>query len=82
MGIVTFEDVMKVPKDRRSKVLVDQIAKKKLITAHPNDSVLEAFHKMSEHEVGRLLIVDPDNPAKLRGVITRTDIMHALRKRF
>ena len=81
MGIVTFEDVMKVPKDRRSKVPVDQVAKKRLITAHPNDSVLEAFDKMREHEIGRLLIVDPDNPSELRGVITPTDIMHALRKR-
>jgi len=81
IGIVTFEDVMKVSKDRRSEVLVDRIAEKKLITAHPNDSVLEAFDKMSENEIGRLLIVDPDNPARLREVITRTDIVHALRKR-
>jgi len=81
IGIVTFEDVMKVSKDRRSEVLVDQIANKKLVTAHPNDSVLEVFDKMSEHEIGRILVVNPENPRKLLGVITRTDIMHALEKR-
>ncbi len=78
IGIVTFEDIMKVPKDKRSEVPVDQIARKKLVTAHLNDSVLEAFEKMIEHEIGRLLIVDSKNPKKLRGVLTRTDIIHAL----
>lgn len=81
-GIVTLEDVMNVSKDRRDEVSVDQIAKKKLITAYPDDSVLEAFEKMSEHEIGRLLIVDPRKPKKLCGILTRTDIMHALGKRF
>jgi len=82
MGIVTFEDVMKVPKDRRSEVTVGDIAKRRLITIRPDDSVLEAFEKMDEHEIGRLLIVDPENPKKLQGVLTRTDIIHALRRRI
>jgi CBS domain-containing protein len=30
VGIVTFEDIMKTPKDARSEVPVDQIAKKRL----------------------------------------------------
>ncbi len=77
-GIVTFEDLMKVPKDRRNQVTVDHIAKKRLITAYPEDSVLEAFEKMDEHEIGRLLIIDPRDHRKLRGVLTRTDIMHLL----
>jgi CIC family chloride channel protein len=73
---------MKTPKDARSEVPVDQIAKKRLITTYPSDSVLEAFKKMSKHEIGRLLVVDPDNPRKLCGVLTRTDIMHALGKQI
>ena len=81
-GIVTFEDIMKVPKDRRRKVSVGQIAKKKLVTVYPDNSVLEAFEKMSEYEIGRLLVVDPKNPKKLCGVLTRTDIMHALGDSF
>ena len=82
VGIVTFEDTMKIPKERRSEVMVDQIAKRKLVTAHPDDSLISAFEKMSEHEIGRLLIVDPQNPRKLRGILTRTDVMHTLGKQF
>ena len=80
IGVVTFEDTMNVPKESRNKVSVGSIAKKKLVTAHPEDSVLDAFEKMDKHEIGRILIVDPQDPKKLLGVITRTDIMHALRR--
>jgi len=82
VGIVTFEDIMKIPKEKRSEVLVDEIAKRKLVTAYPNDSLISAFEKMSEHKIGRLLIVDPQNPRKLHGILTRTDIMHTLGKQF
>ena len=79
IGVVTFEDIMNVSKEMRNKISVGEIAKKKLITAYPNDSVLEAFEKMNKHEIGRILIVDRHNPKKLLGVITRSDIMHVLR---
>jgi len=66
----------------RGKVLVDEIASKKLVTAHPEDTVLDAFEKMNEHEVGRIVVVDSKDPKKLRGILTRTDIIHALKKRL
>jgi coenzyme F420 hydrogenase subunit beta len=78
VGIVTFEDVMKVPKEKRGEVLVHQIIKRKLVTAYPDDSALEAFEKMNKYEIGRILIIDPQNSKKLYGVLTRTDIMHAI----
>jgi len=80
IGVVTFEDIMNVPKERRDKILVGDIAKKKLVTAYPDDSLLEAFEKMNEHEIGRILIVDRQNHKRLLGIITRSDIMHALRR--
>ncbi|MGQ9514943.1 MAG: CBS domain-containing protein [Thermoproteota archaeon] len=61
-------------------VKVKDIAKKKLITAYPKDTVLDAFERMSERRIGHLLIIDPDNRRVLRGILTRTDIMHALKK--
>ncbi|MFQ6081120.1 MAG: CBS domain-containing protein, partial [Candidatus Bathyarchaeia archaeon] len=81
-GIVTFEDVAKVPKQKRDEVLVEEIAHKRLIVAHPDDSILEAFEKMGEYEIGRIIIVDEKNAKKLRGVLTRTDVLHALRIRL
>jgi len=80
IGVVTFEDIMNVPKERRNEITVSNIAKKRLITAYPDDSVLDAFEKMNAHDIGRILIVDRQNPKRLLGIITRSDIMHALRR--
>ncbi len=80
IGVVTFEDIMNVPKERRGEISVIDVAKKKLVTAHPDDSVLDAFEKMNEYDIGRILIVDRQNPKKLLGIITRSDIIHTLRR--
>jgi len=80
IGIVTFEDIMNVPKERRDKISVGEIAKKKLVTAYPDDSVLDAFEKMNKYDIGRILIVDHQNKKRLLGIITRSDIMHVLRR--
>jgi len=80
VGIVTFEDIMKVRKRERGRILVEDIAKRKLVTAYPKESILKAFEKMSERKIGHLLVVDPEDPKMLKGILTRTDIMHALKK--
>ena len=78
VGIVTFEDLSRVPQDQRSRVTVHQIASKRLVTVHPDEPLIDAYEKMSEHEIGRIIVTDPENPKKILGIITRTDIMHAL----
>ena len=80
IGVITFEDIMNVPKERRNEILVGDIAKKRLITAYPDDSVLDAFEKMNRYDIGRILIVDRKNHKRLLGIITRSDIMHVLRR--
>ena len=78
-GIVTFDDISKVPSSKRKEVPVKEIAHKKLVTVYPDDSAMDVYEKMSEHEIGRILVVDKENPKKLLGIITKTDIMHILR---
>jgi CBS domain-containing protein len=78
VGIVTLEEASKVEKTKRQATLVSNIARRKLIVAYPGETALDAFKKMEEHEVGRILILDPANPKKLLGMITKTDLMHTL----
>ena len=75
ISIITFEDVLRIPKEKRDEIFVGEIANKNLIVVHPRDSILEAFEKMNLRNVGRILVVNPDNPKKLVGIITRTDIL-------
>ena len=81
VGMVTFEDLMGVPKDERDATLVKEIAKRRLVVTYPEESVLEALEKMNGHDIGRLPVVDPENPKKLLGVVTRSDILHSLGRR-
>lgn len=79
VGIVTLEDLAKVPASKREKVSVGEIARKKLIMVYPDDSVMNIYEAMERHKIGRVLIVDRENPRKLLGIVTRTDILHSLR---
>ncbi len=80
VGIATLQDAMKVAKDKRSSVSVYEISTKRLVTVFPDNSVAEAFEKMSKYGVGRLLVVDKNDARSLLGIITRSDVLHALRK--
>jgi len=80
VGIVTLQDVMKVAEEKRNNISVGEIATKSLITVFPDNSASEAFQKMSEHNVGRLLVVDEKDTSLLQGILTRSDVMQALRK--
>jgi coenzyme F420 hydrogenase subunit beta len=79
VGIITLQDAMKVAKEKRNSISLGEICTKKLVTAFPEDSVAEAFEKMNKHNIGRLLVVDRNNAHLLLGIITRSDVMHALR---
>jgi CBS domain-containing protein len=50
--------------------------------AFPDDSVAEAFEKMSQHHVGRLLVVDEKDKRLLLGILTRSDVLRIFRKNF
>ncbi|HVP93011.1 MAG TPA: CBS domain-containing protein, partial [Acidobacteriota bacterium] len=80
VGIVTLQDAMAVDKEKRNSVSIGEIATKNLVVAFPDDSVGEAFKKMSEHHIGRLLVVDENDTSLLLGILTRSDVMQAFRK--
>jgi coenzyme F420 hydrogenase subunit beta len=82
VGIVTLQDAVNIAAEKRGDTSVGEIAVKRLVTVFPDSSVGEAFQKMSEHNAGRLLVVDKKDPGLLRGILTRSDIMQALRKRL
>jgi coenzyme F420 hydrogenase subunit beta len=79
VGIVTFKDIMEIAPEERKSVKAEIIGRKKLVTVHPDDDALTAHQKMIEHGISRVLVVDPKNPKKLLGIVTRTDIMQTLR---
>jgi coenzyme F420 hydrogenase subunit beta len=77
VGVVTMEEASKVNKEKRATTLVSQICRKP-VAVHPEETGLDAFRRMSQNETGRLLVLNPADPKKLLGMITKVDLMHVL----
>jgi H+/Cl- antiporter ClcA len=45
------------------------------ITAYPDESCRTAVERMVQTGVGRLVIVEPDEPARILGIVTRSDLL-------
>lgn len=79
-GIVTIEEVSNVDKKLRDKTSVGSIARRNIDVCYPGETALDAFRKMSKHETGRIVVLDPNNHKKILGIITKRDLMHVLVK--
>ena len=75
VGIVTYADVIKVPIREARKTKVKDIMTTELVTVHPDDTLELALRKMFECRHGHLPVVDPKNPTKLVGLISKSDII-------
>jgi CBS domain-containing protein len=78
VGIVTIEEASLVDKKKRSETQVGAIARPNLDVVYPGETALDAFKKMSAQETGRVLVLDPENPQRVIGIITKADLLHAL----
>jgi CBS domain-containing protein len=79
-GVVTRRDLL-------GNTVPDAQALRSLIRRPPltisSDSTLRmAADQMVNFEVGRLPVVDPDSPGKIVGILTRSDLLHAHRRRL
>lgn len=82
VGIVTMQDVTAVPGDRRGTVTVREVMtpKDRLKTVSTRTSAYEAFAKMAQGNLGRLLVLD--DQGNLAGIVTRSDLLHVIRLRI
>ena len=80
LGIVTMQCVRSVPKEKRETVTVKEamIPCERVVTVKPSVSALDALNTMARQNVGRLLILDG---TQLLGIVTRGDLMRAIRTR-
>ena len=79
VGIVTFKDAERIPPEDREETFVNQIMTTSLIVTYPDESLEAALRKLILNNIGRLPVVDRDDPSKILGILTKSDIirMHA-----
>tara|TARA_B100001971_G_C18268024_1_gene596393 strand:- start:75778 stop:77553 length:1776 start_codon:yes stop_codon:yes gene_type:complete len=75
-GVVSTNDLCQAYAKFQGECLLDQIATKELITIHPDQSLMYAFHLLKKHKVSRLLVTSRENDRRLVGIITAEDIVN------
>jgi CBS domain-containing protein len=80
VGILTLEDVRKVPENNRNRLRVSEIMTpiNSIEAAHPEETAADALMRLSRKGVGRLPVIQN---GRLVGIITRSDLMHAIKLR-
>ncbi|VAX26251.1 Chloride channel protein [hydrothermal vent metagenome] len=81
VGMVTYVEIHKAYQDRvdLQKTLIEKIMRSDLPLSDPEDVLVDVVRRMQESETDRIAVVEPDNPKRLVGLITRADIMSAYR---
>ncbi len=77
VGIVTFEDIERVPIEERGNKRVRDVMTREIVVTYPDETLEDALIKLVEKDIGRLPVVDRNDERKLLGLITRSDIMKA-----
>ena len=78
IGVVTVDDAWQYVKEEWAETSVGQIIGQKPAVVFTGNTALDALRKMNEYQTGRVLVMDSANPKKLKGIITKADLMHAL----
>jgi CIC family chloride channel protein len=74
-GIVTLHDMRdKVAHGELGKP-IREIATREVATAYPDESLDVVLKRLAAHDIGRLPVVSRQEPGKLLGIITRSDIV-------
>jgi CIC family chloride channel protein len=75
VGVVTFEDAEKVPFDERENIRVEDIMTTSVVVTYEDESLEDALKKLLDNGIGRLPVVDREDPTKLLGLLTKFDII-------
>ncbi len=74
-GIVTLDDVQRVPEDQRGSTTVGQVMSKNLYVIGPDEEASTAAKMMTERKIRRLPVIENKN---LIGIVSREDLVRAM----
>lgn len=76
-GVVTAQDVQKALDNGDLLATVGELATKDLVTVTPYHTLQDVLVRFHVRDLGHLPVVDPDNPRKLVGIISRLHVIRA-----
>jgi CIC family chloride channel protein len=82
-GLITRGDVLRVlDRDPSGAIGVLEAGSRELIVTFPEETISEASDKMLDNDIGRLPVVERDDPRKLLGYLGRNGVMAARLRRL
>lgn len=75
VGVISFSDISKVPRDKLEEYKVKDVMSRKLITIDAQEDAIKAMLKMPKKGVKRLLVVKGGDVV---GILSRTDLTRAI----
>lgn len=86
VGLLTYNELHQALENHdtefRLLVNVRDIMRTNPPSVSPDDSLQKAMELMHQHEVDRIPVVDPDDPKRLRGIVTKGDVASAFYSLF
>jgi chloride channel protein, CIC family len=77
VGILTLQDLDRAHQTGKENLSVGQVCTRDLLIAYPDETMGAVLRRMSTRAVGRLPVVERDNPRSLVGLLRRSDIIRA-----
>jgi CIC family chloride channel protein len=77
VGFVTRKDIDEALAIGREDILVKEIMNKGVTVCYPDEDLRTAMQKLGERDIGRIPVVEKENPSHLIGLITRENIIAA-----
>jgi H+/Cl- antiporter ClcA/CBS domain-containing protein len=78
VGIITRGDVVRALQQRPNKrITVLEAGKSDPIVTFPDEPLREAVNRMLQHDIGRLPVVDREDPRRIVGYLGRADVLTA-----
>jgi H+/Cl- antiporter ClcA len=82
-SIITRGDILRgLDRDPSGAATVRECGSSKLVVTYPDELLSEAAHKILRHNIGRLPVVDRQNPKQIVGYLGRPNIMAARLRRL
>jgi len=76
-GVVTAQDVQKALDNGDLRATVGELATRDLVTVTPDNTLQDVLVRFHVRDLGHLPVVDPDNPKKLVGIVSRLHVIRA-----
>jgi CIC family chloride channel protein len=81
VGIITHHDIHDAIADGKYDLRVKELESRHLVVVQPDNSLEEAMDIMVARDISHLPVVDPRDPKKLVGFITKGDVMKSHQRR-